>query len=125
MAALLGQSETAFAEDDRRLLSAVLLMEVALVDGRLRPEETDSIRRFLVEAFDLDGPTADALLAEADRRARAADDPLDAASLARRLFAPEQKRDLVAALWAVAKADGRIHEFEEGLIERVSVALGG
>jgi uncharacterized tellurite resistance protein B-like protein len=113
----------AFDKDDRRLLAAALLTEVALVDGTLHPQEKDRIRQFITGGFQMPADLAEALLNAAEERARTTEDPLDIAEELRRAFDASERRVLADMLWEVARADGVMHEFEEGLIERVERVL--
>ncbi len=113
-----------FDRNDRRLLAAALLTEVALVDGTLHPQERERIRRFITGGFEMPVDMAEAMLDAAEQRARATQDPLDIAEELRRAFDAQERRVLADMLWEVARADGVVHEFEEGLIERVEHVLG-
>lgn len=107
----------------QELAIAVLLLETARADFEHADEEIAAARQILAGMFALDAAGLDALIVQATAEARRAvslhafvaelNASLDAAA----------KRDLIAALWRVAHADGRLHPQEEHLIRRLADLL--
>jgi uncharacterized tellurite resistance protein B-like protein len=121
---LLGGTEAPPDDDARRRLAvAVLLMETARADFERSPVELEVVRRELTRMFGIDAQALEALIGDAARSAERAvslhefvgtlNDSLDA----------EAKREVLAMLWRVAYADGRIDPQEEHLIRRLADLL--
>ena len=110
-------------EDSVRLAIAALLTHVAHVDGVLHDKETAALETMLAERFSLGETAARQLIASARRADGEANDfSAFASEVKRRLDAAGRAR-VIAMMWAVARADGEVHEFEEALIERVARLL--
>jgi uncharacterized tellurite resistance protein B-like protein len=122
---LAGTGDTAdLSEDETRIAAAALLVHVAAVDGRILPEERERMRQLLAGRFELEPDSTEALLALADARDREAGDIAEFTVTLRRRLDPAGRQALLAMLADVARADGRVHEFEENVIARVSELLG-
>jgi uncharacterized tellurite resistance protein B-like protein len=123
LAAQLIGPEPRFDEDDGRVAAAVLLLQVAAVDGAIAASERDRLVRLLVQGFGLDAHSVEALIAVAERRDHETADIIALAErLRRRLALPERQR-ILAMMWAMARADGHLHEFEENLLARAAIWL--
>jgi uncharacterized tellurite resistance protein B-like protein len=114
----------AVSDDDTRLLGAILLVHVAAADGRMLPEERTRMRAFLNAAFGLAESEADVILVLADHRDRMGEDMQEVVSMLRRGLDARGRMALIEALWDVAGADGRLHEFEANAIWRITDLLG-
>jgi uncharacterized tellurite resistance protein B-like protein len=122
---LAGTGDTAdLSEDETRIAAAALLVHVAAVDGRILPEERERMRVLLGERFALDTETTEALLVLADARDREAGGIAGFTDVLRRQLDPAGKQALVGMLMDVARADGRVHEFEENTVQRVAELIG-
>ncbi len=114
--------ETA-SEDELRLACAALMTEVATIDNQFDSGELQALVAALKSQFSLsDEESAEiAQLAEQERH--------DAVSLHQftRLIneqaSPEQKFELLTAMWRVAYADGSLDKYEEHLIRRAADLL--
>jgi uncharacterized tellurite resistance protein B-like protein len=109
---------------DATLAAVALLVHVARVDGSLGPAERGRLTR-LVQGRFADTPEAAAQLIE--RAAAFDDETRDVAALVEvigREARESDRRRLLAMAYAVAAADGRLHEFEEDLVWRVGHLLG-
>lgn len=107
----------------RRLAGAVLLLELARADFAQQPAELDALRRELMRAYGLSDAEVEALLDRArdhSRHSVSLHAHLD--TLNRELDAAG-KRELLAMLWRVAYADGRLDPQEEALIRRLADLL--
>lgn len=107
----------------RQLAGAVLLLELARADFAQQAAELDTLRRELCRAYGLNDAEVEALLDRArdhSRRSVSLHAHLD--TLNRELDA-EAKRELLAMLWRVAYADGRLDPQEEALIRRLADLL--
>jgi uncharacterized tellurite resistance protein B-like protein len=115
--------EPRFDADDARVAAAVLLLHVAAIDGSVTPGERDRLERLLVQGFGLEAESAAALIAVAEKRDHETADIIALAErLRRRLDAPERQR-ILAMMWAMARSDGHLHEFEENLLARSAIWL--
>lgn len=111
-------------ERDEELAVAALLVHVARVDGALAGAERDRLLRLLRERFTLSPARAESLI----ERAKTLDDATaDVADLVEAVAAgtnPGERRRILRMAYAVAVADGRLHEFEDDLVWRVGHLLG-
>lgn len=112
-----------FGPQDLRVAAAVLLMHVVDADGRASPAERDRLRSLLRERFALDDASVRQLLDVAARRDREALDSGEFALQLARALDPDARRGVVAMLWEIARADGRVSEVEESAIWRVARLL--
>lgn len=119
-----GGADSDLSEDEARLAAAALLVHVAAADGRILPEERERMQALMSERFQLDAETTEALLALADARDREAGGIDEFTDVLRRELDPAGKQALVVMLMDVAKADGRVHEFEENTVQRVAELIG-
>ncbi len=113
----------ASAQDQQRLAAAVLLLEVARADYAHAPAEREALRAGLAREFGVPEGELDALLGEAELRAKQSVSLFDFVQALNRTLAPEDKRALLRLLWDVAHADGRIDPHEEHLIRRIADLL--
>lgn len=125
LATLGGRTAPAGAEaGSERLTLAALLVHVAAIDGVMLDSEAEALETMLADRFALGRPAARQLIGRAQLAdAEAAGFSSFAASLKRRL-GPEERTRVIEMMWAIARADGHVHEFEEALIARVAAVLG-
>lgn len=113
------------ADPDSRLClaCAVLLLECARADFEQQPAELDAARAALGRRFGLGAGDLDALLRRANAEAQSA---VSLYEFVRRLNAslpPDDKRQIMAMLWQVAYADGRLDAHEEHLLRKLGDLL--
>jgi uncharacterized tellurite resistance protein B-like protein len=111
-------------DEEMRLAAAALLIHAAAVDGDSDPEERDALEETLRTRFDLTEAEVAGLVAEAAEREREAVDLYRFTSVLSRHLDQEGRQKIVAMLWEIALADGRVHEFEANLVWRVAELLG-
>ncbi|RVU21522.1 TerB family tellurite resistance protein [Methylobacterium oryzihabitans] len=107
------------------IAAAALLVHVARVDGSLAPVEHERLAR-LLHGGGLAASPAEAL-ALIGRAIAVDDETRDFADLVARVGrdAPEAERlGLLGMAWAIAAADGTVHEFEDDLVWRLGQLLG-
>lgn len=113
-----------FADDDPRLAVAALMCHVVAADGVVSPAERTRLVGELGRRYGLAAEDARDLT-EAARRA-----DLETATLQRftaglqRGMSLDARREIVAALWKLAFADGDLHEFEDAVVWRIAELLG-
>ena len=103
-----------------QLAAAAVLVETAMLDGRLDAVERRRIAEMLAGHFRLSAAEAEALFEQARR---AADDAVELAGFARTVkdgFDHDDRVRLIEMLWEVAYADGHVHEYEANLARRIA-----
>lgn len=106
--------------DRLHLAAAALMVEVSRADHATDNRETDAVLEALRKQFGISGDDLDELVRLAGKEAREATDVFQFTSLVNDHFNPEQKSELVRAMWQVAYADGELHHYEEHLIRKVA-----
>lgn len=106
-----------------RLAAAVLLLEVARADYDQQPAERAALRAGLIRDFGVAEATVDALLAQAEQRAKDSVSLFEFVQTLNATMDIERKRELLQLLWKVAYADGRIDAQEEHLLRRLADLL--
>ena len=109
--------------DSTKLVSraaAALLIEVTRSDYADDPRELEAVRKALRLTFFLDDEQLNELMELADIEARESTSSYDFTRLVNDNFDPNQKLELISAMWQVAYADGRLDKYEEHMIRRVA-----
>ncbi|MDH4247100.1 MAG: TerB family tellurite resistance protein [Deltaproteobacteria bacterium] len=102
---------------------AAILLEVAESDNEFAPPERERIMTLLAERFALSRPEVETLFLTA-REARAASTDLWPFTHAlARAYGPEEKQRLLAGVWQVIFADGRLDPYEEQFTRRLQAML--
>lgn len=112
-----------FGPRDLRVAAAALLTHLVGVDGEVNPVEKTKLVDLLCERFALPETDARALIRQALERGREAIDFDQFAAQLRRTLDEAGRRDIVAMMWEMARADGEVTEFEESAIWRVARLL--
>ena len=110
--------------DEGRLAAAALLYHVTLIDGDVGEDERSRLRDLLRERFTLDDAGLDALMAAAEEADKQAVDLYGFTSVLKRRLDFAERERIVAMMWDLVYADGKVHEFEDNLIWRVAELLG-
>lgn len=113
-----------FGPRDLRVAAAVLLTHLVGVDGEVNALEKTRLVDLLAERFALTQDDARALVRRALEREREAIDIDEFASLLARALDEAGRRDTVAMMWEMARADGVVSELEESAIWRAARLLG-
>ena len=106
-----------------RLATAVLMVDVARADHVFDESEFESVLRLIEKHFDLEPEEAAQLVNEAGD---VADDLVTIQHFTRRLHEHLDEREklrIVALLWQVAFADGRLDKYENSLVLKISDLL--
>ncbi len=85
--------------------------------------EIATIRELLGRAYALGADDLEALLKEAGSRVDRSISLHDAVAAINSTLGPEERRNLIAMLWRVAYADGRLDKYEEALLRKLSDLL--
>ena len=109
--------------DPLALATAALMMEVSRADAGVDEAERVRIRTLLHEEFGLPDEDLDRLQQLAEAEVEEATDLFQFTGLVNRHYGQPERIALVHNMWTVARADGRIDDFEEHLIRRVAGLL--
>jgi uncharacterized tellurite resistance protein B-like protein len=107
-----------------QVAAAALLVQCARVDTDFSQDERATICTAVREDFGLDAETCSALVEVAERRTGEVWNDWLFLDAVKRGFSQEEQTGILERLWQVARADGRLHPFEERLISHVGGELG-
>jgi len=113
-------------EDRRRsleLAAAALLVEVARIDGAIKPEEHAALLRAMREKFALSDSEAQNLLDLAEEEMQHAGGYYPFTSLINQNFSQKQKEHLVELMWRAAYADNDLSADELHVIRKIAGLL--
>jgi uncharacterized tellurite resistance protein B-like protein len=106
--------------DELQRAVAALLVEAANMDGDIDDAERNTIEELLTRHFDLDG---DAVRVLVEAGVRATDNSVQLYPFTRAIkegLTHEDRVRVIEMLWAVAYADGELHDYEAVLVRRVA-----
>ncbi len=107
---------------DKSAIAALLFM-VMPVDGEIHDKELQRLARILEDEFDINESESAKLIAEARHHV---EQPGEMDALTSRLcgtMSVAQRLTLISHMWEMVFADGRLHEFELLMVERVAKLL--
>ena len=113
-----------FEENDYRLAAAALLVHAAAIDGEISPVERDQLHAVIQRYFELDEEATSELVTKATAAENEAVDLYHFTSLINRSLDEAGRRRIVAMMWEIVYADGRVTEFEDNLLWRAADLLG-
>jgi uncharacterized tellurite resistance protein B-like protein len=122
---LTGESkpQAQFGENDYRLAAAALLVHVATLDQELSAEGRAKLHAILKGPYGLNDAATEELIEAAIAADHDAVDFYHFTSLINRLLDDEGRRRIVEMMWEVVYLDGRVTEFEDNVMWRVSDLL--
>lgn len=103
-----------------RLAAAALLIETARADFSEDNVEQAELEKLLHERLDLGRSEVRELIAKASEQLDEATSLFEFTEIINDHYLPAQKLDLIASMWRVAYADGRLDKYEEYLIRQVA-----
>ena len=106
-----------------RLATAALMIEMMNQDDRVQQTELDTVKRSLKSRFDLSDDETDSLFELAADAARHSTDYYHFTSLIKDNYSQEQKVQVVEYLWGIAYADGELDTYEEHMVRRIAELL--
>jgi uncharacterized tellurite resistance protein B-like protein len=109
--------------DPLQYAAAVLLFEVAAVDGHIGEDEESLIEAILVEEFNFSPDEAAPLLEAAKLRAQTSVQLLPAVRAINDNYSDANKEHLFELLWRVVLADGTREDYESVLLRRLAGLL--
>jgi uncharacterized tellurite resistance protein B-like protein len=110
-------------DHDTRVAIGALLLEMCRADFEVRAEEMRALIGSIQSSFGLSAADTDTLLAQSEAEADVAVSLRLYTSVINDRLDSAQKRRVLAQLWAIALADGDIHQQEELLLVRVGELL--
>lgn len=115
--------ENASAEEQLKLASVALFMEMLQMDEVEEQKERALILSLVKKDFSLDSEQAHALIAAAELQRKQATDYYEFTSLINKQCSAEQKIQFIEALWRIAYVDGTLDAQEEYLVRKIAGLL--
>ena len=103
-----------------RLAAAALLIETARADFSEDKVEQEELEKLLYESLDLGRREVRELITQAEAQLDETTSLYDFTRVINDYYLPAQKLELIASMWRVAYADGRLDKYEEYLIRQVA-----
>lgn len=110
-------------EQELRIASAALLVHAIGIDGAVTEAESARLAEIVADHFSLAKHDVHTLLIEAERQEREAIDIYRFTSLLRDSLPLDQKREIIAMMWRVVFADGKLEALEDNLVWRTAELL--
>lgn len=120
---LLLESPAKLSEEQLKIASAVLFLEMMNIDNTAREPEQAMIASILQENFSLSGEQIRMLLDSAENSRQHATDYFQFTSLINKAYSLEQKIQLIESLWKIAFIDGVLDMHEEYLVRKIADLL--
>ncbi len=111
-------------EERLRLATAAVLLDIAYADGTFSPAEGGNVVDYLQKAFRLPPDDVQELIAAAREIRDHTIDHFAMTNYIRKNVALEERIEIVRTMWRTAYADGRLTEYENYLIRKLSDLLG-
>ena len=106
-----------------RLATAVLMVDVALVDSCFDETEFDRMLQLVKEHFGLDTQQAAELINAANAKADELVSIHEFTQLLHKHLSHDEKARVVQLLWTIAYADGELDKYEDSLVLKISDLL--
>jgi uncharacterized tellurite resistance protein B-like protein len=119
-----GKEGARFEDNDYRLAAAALMVHVATLEGELSKASRERLHALLKSRFELDDALTEELIDVAVAADHEAIDFYHFTSLLNRALNEAGRQRIVEMMWEMVYADGRVSEFEENVMWRVSDLLG-
>lgn len=121
-------SASDIAADDRdaavRMATAVLMVDVALVDSSFDESEFDRMLGLIKRQFGLGTQEAADLINAANAKADEQVPVHDLTAFLKERLSDDERARVVQSLWSMAYSDGRLDEYENSLVLKISDLLG-
>jgi uncharacterized tellurite resistance protein B-like protein len=119
-----GKEMAHFDDNDYRVAAAALLVHVATLEKELSEAGRAKLHALLKSRFELSDELTEELIDAAVAADHEAVDFYHFTSLLNRTLNEEGRQRIVEMMWEMVYADGRVTEFEENVMWRVSDLLG-
>jgi len=110
--------------DPLRLATAAVLLEIAHADGVFSPAEDGDVVGFLTKAFSLDEASVRELISTAEEIRQRTIDHFALTNYIRRNASLQDRIEIVKTMWRLAYSDGRLTDYENYLVRKLSDLLG-
>ena len=110
-------------EQDVRVATCALFLEMAHIDDTFTTEETEIILSILKEKYHLSEEHADHLLEEAGKELEESIDLWQFAKLINDNYSVEEKMEVIKTLWGIVFVDGKMDRYENYLMHKVATLL--
>lgn len=107
-----------------RTTVAALLFKVMPIDGEIHEAEKARLSRILADEFSIDQDEVDSLVYEAQLEVYKAGNIKELSRNLKVSLSHQEKLNLISHMWEMVFADGKLHEYEMLLVERVAGLLG-
>ena len=110
--------------DPLRLATAAVLLDIAYADGTFSPAEDGNMVEYLRRAFQLDEASAQELIEAAAEIRNRTIDYFAITNFIRKQMSLDDRVDIVKTMWRIVYADGRLTDYENYLVRKLSDLLG-
>ena len=110
-------------EEQLRLASVSLFMEMLRIDDKYEPQDRELILRLVQKNFSLNAEQASSLIESAEQQSKQATDYFQFTSLINKQCTLEQKISLIESLWKIAYSGGILDPEEEYLVRKIADLL--
>ena len=114
------QNNTSQELENEIILFVGLLVEAAIIDGKIDESEILIIKNSIIEIFTINDEKANFIINKCVKKAGEPNLLHSFTSKINKEFDYEKKINLLEILWKIILADGMIHDFESSLIRRLS-----
>jgi uncharacterized tellurite resistance protein B-like protein len=108
---------------DVLVATCALFVEMARIDDKFTPAETETILSILQAKYGLSREHADALLAEADQELEQSVDLWQFAKLINDNYSIDEKIEIIETLWRMVYVDGKMDRYEHYLMNKLKNLL--
>jgi len=106
--------------DEKTVACAALLVEAAMVDGNFSDEERKIITVLVGDRFVDDPVLSEVLISTAEAKARRSVELYSVTKIISQSFSYDERMDILQSIWEVVLSDGRVDDFEDQLMRRLS-----
>lgn len=110
-------------DEERRAVTAALLVQAALMDGDFADAERETISHILVDEFLLEADDVASLIEDAEEAVHHSSQLFGFTRVADAHLDHDQRIELMEMLWRVVYADGVVHDYEASLMRRIAGLL--
>lgn len=111
------------SEEKKRLASAALLIEVAIIDQEFDQTEFDAMQKILETQFGITTQECQQLISLAQLECEASTSTYQFTQLINQYSSTDDKLALITGMWSIAYADGDLDKYEEYIIRKVADLL--
>jgi len=106
--------------DEKTVACAALLVEAAMVDGNFSDEERQIITALVEDRFLDDPALSEVLISTAEAKARRSVELYSVTKIISQSFSYDERMDILHSIWEVVLSVGRVDDFEDQLMRRLS-----